>query len=799
MKQDRFLQQFQMKVSDVKSRNEHFHMEIELLYILEGSMELVVGEQQFSLKKDDVVVVNENKRHSYTTTEGSLFCEISIPYEIIREAVGDTGVFLWCNSTVEQNEAYDILRGVLRKMLNQYVRGDGETHSFAQIGLFYNLLEVLSFHFLIAVRDKISASDKYDERIDAINNYVRSRYNEQISLNELSKQLYLSNAYLSRFFKKNYGMNFAEYLTNIRLFHAVDDLVYTDTPITRIAVDNGFSSVTLFNKAFKNVYGETPKVFRNKSRQERPEGKEAISSEIQEKLFGFLLEQKDEKTEFLPQRTLEVHADTTDVQTYTKNWNKAINMGRAHDFLEAGMQEHALLMKRKFGFHCMRIWNIFSEEMFVSMSSSKGIENFRNFDIVLDFFVENDIIPYLELSAIERFEISNFNEAVLHERGEEPQLLWWKKVLEDFLKHVIQRYGRATVEKWKFDIWDGWQGEEEKEEHIVNYLKGFAEAYHLIKDRLPNSQVGGCGSTGFFQKKRLIRMLELWTDFAPMPDFFSVKLYGYAKGEDGNNIFAKRTTDQDFVSNDLDRIKQLLDDYHFPVEQIYVEEWSQSLSNRNLLNDSCFRGAFNMRNMIQCIGKADLMVYSGGSDRISEYYDTKALLFGGLGMLTKDSIIKPSGYTCLFMNQLYEKYIQKSENSFITTDDHGAYGIVCHNCKKLNYYYYIADENELRQDAIWQYYEDTDGLHMNFRLHNVENGVYQIQIQQINENSGSIVDQWKAMNYYDDLPREVVQYLQRMSQPQMSLYRVKVEDGELYIPMKLLANEIAYISVEKLL
>ena len=117
----------------------------------------------------------------------------------------------------------------------------------------------------------------------------------------------------------------------------------------------------------------------------------------------------------------------------------------------------------------------------------------------------------------------------------------------------------------------------------------------------------------------------------------------------------------------------------------------------------------------------------------------------------------------------------------------------------MNYYYYIADENELRQDAIWQYYEDTDGLHMNFRLHNVENGVYQIQIQQINENSGSIVDQWKAMNYYDDLPREVVQYLQRMSQPQMSLYRVKVEDGELYIPMKLLANEIAYISVEKLL
>ena len=46
-------------------------------------------------------------------------------------------------------------------------------------------------------------------------------------------------------------MSFAEYLTNVRLFHAVDDLLYTSTPITRIAYDNGFASVAVFNKIFK--------------------------------------------------------------------------------------------------------------------------------------------------------------------------------------------------------------------------------------------------------------------------------------------------------------------------------------------------------------------------------------------------------------------------------------------------------------------------------------------------------------------------------------------------------------------
>lgn len=61
-------------------------------------------------------------------------------------------------------------------------------------------------------------------------------------------------------------MSFAEYLTNVRLFHAVDDLLYTSMPITRIAYDNGFASVAVFNKVFKNAYGETPSVFRKKAK-----------------------------------------------------------------------------------------------------------------------------------------------------------------------------------------------------------------------------------------------------------------------------------------------------------------------------------------------------------------------------------------------------------------------------------------------------------------------------------------------------------------------------------------------------
>lgn len=801
MNKNKLLDQFQLKVSDVNSCQEHFHTEIELLYMLEGSMNLTVGEQSFEMHKDDIIVINENKRHSFTSSAGSLFCEIVIPYEIISEHAQDAKVFLFCNSTVEQNEAYDSLRAVLRKMLTHYVRSDGDIHSFSQIGLFFNLLEVLSFHFLISGKDKISYSDRYDERIEMINSYVRNRYNEQISLNELSQQLYLSNAYLSRFFKKNYGMNFAEYLTNIRLFHAVDDLIYTDNPIVRVALDNGFSSVTHFNKVFKSIHGETPTAFRNKSRKEKTEDTRSIPSQIQEKLVNVLVMQNDEKKEYVVKDNLEIHADTKISYPYDQNWNQVINMGMASDFLEAGLQDHALIMKKKFGFSCMRIWNIFSEDMFVSMDSDRGIENFRHFDIVFDFLVENRITPFLELNMDIRYEIDNFNEAIFKRAlyREDAELSRWGKILEDFLKHVIHRYGRTTVENWRFEIWDCWQGQRETDALIVRYLKNFENAYMHIKKLLPNSQVGGCGSAGFYDKDRFFQMLQLWKSYAPIPDFFSVKIFGYIKREDESVVFSKRTTNQDFVSHELELIQKAFETFDFNVKQLYVSEWASTLSNRNLLNDSCYNGAFNMKTMIQCIGKADLMMYSEASDNISEYYDTIELLYGGLGMLTKDDIIKPSGYACLFMNQLYDKYIQKGDNYLITTDEQGDYGIVCHNCKKLNYHYFVTDENELNRDEIWQYYEDNDAFVMNFCLDNVENGVYQIQIQQINEKHGSVLDQWKNMNYYDDLPREAVDYLKRMAQPYMSLYRVEVTDGKLHMNMQLLANEIDFIKIEKLL
>lgn len=63
---------------------------------------------------------------------------------------------------------------------------------------------------------------------------------------------------LTRYFKKQTGTTFYQYLQKIRLKHAYYDLMHTDMKIIDIALNNGFKNVKSFEKVFQNKYQKTP-------------------------------------------------------------------------------------------------------------------------------------------------------------------------------------------------------------------------------------------------------------------------------------------------------------------------------------------------------------------------------------------------------------------------------------------------------------------------------------------------------------------------------------------------------------
>ncbi len=87
-----------------------------------------------------------------------------------------------------------------------------------------------------------------DKRISRIIREVEERFDEALSLRVFAQKEFLSEAYLSRYFKKTTGLGFLQYLTEVRLKHAIQDLLHSAESITEIALKTVFRVKSIFQK-----------------------------------------------------------------------------------------------------------------------------------------------------------------------------------------------------------------------------------------------------------------------------------------------------------------------------------------------------------------------------------------------------------------------------------------------------------------------------------------------------------------------------------------------------------------------
>ncbi len=70
----------------------------------------------------------------------------------------------------------------------------------------------------------------------------------------------------SRFFKKNSGNSFTDYVAQLRVGHACKLLSETDLPVTDICFEVGYGNVSNFNRVFRLQRGLTPSAYRRLAR-----------------------------------------------------------------------------------------------------------------------------------------------------------------------------------------------------------------------------------------------------------------------------------------------------------------------------------------------------------------------------------------------------------------------------------------------------------------------------------------------------------------------------------------------------
>lgn len=99
-----------------------------------------------------------------------------------------------------------------------------------------------------------------------VKQYIWNHLQEELSVNLLAKEVFISADYLYRLFRKNEGMSVGEYITNARMLYASELLKSQEVGVSRAAILSGYSNYCYFTKVFKKYYGVTPSKYKNTMR-----------------------------------------------------------------------------------------------------------------------------------------------------------------------------------------------------------------------------------------------------------------------------------------------------------------------------------------------------------------------------------------------------------------------------------------------------------------------------------------------------------------------------------------------------
>ena len=101
-----------------------------------------------------------------------------------------------------------------------------------------------------------------DNLIDQARKYISAEYMNDISLDDISRRINISSYYFSKLFKEETGVNFIEYLTDLRMEKSKELLASPNMSIKDICVSVGYQDPNYFSRIFKKINGVTPSEYR---------------------------------------------------------------------------------------------------------------------------------------------------------------------------------------------------------------------------------------------------------------------------------------------------------------------------------------------------------------------------------------------------------------------------------------------------------------------------------------------------------------------------------------------------------
>lgn len=248
----------------------HVHTEFEILTMYDGHTEFNVNEQMYIVEKGDIIFVNSRVPHSTNIYAGARAFYIQFGVGMNTEDKytkfskylarfinsGSDDVVIFKKGT----EINETLLPLLDKILSENIEKKPAYETFVK-SYMYNILAVLYRYNVLNTPDSFFKDGNISKLLPVLE-YIDNHYNEPITLEQLASILHVSEYHFCRMFKKTIKTSLVQYLNFVRVCKAEKMLISTDKSISEISFENGFSSVSYFNRIFKKQKSCTPGEYR---------------------------------------------------------------------------------------------------------------------------------------------------------------------------------------------------------------------------------------------------------------------------------------------------------------------------------------------------------------------------------------------------------------------------------------------------------------------------------------------------------------------------------------------------------
>lgn len=246
----------------------HHHDFYEIYYFIKGEVAYDIVGKSYNLCPGDILMIAPDELHQPIIENGNYERIVFwVSKSFLKELSGDNTDLIRCFNLMKK-DCKNLLR--LEPNLSQRIRTmleniniNNQSQEYGSKLITKAMIQILLIELARIIENSPESMIMYHPASDLISSVVKhidNNLKNQLTLDDIAKEFFISKFYLSHIFKKAIGTTVYRYLTQKRLILS-KELISMGKPIKSVYSECGYQDYSSFFRMFKKEYGITPKEY----------------------------------------------------------------------------------------------------------------------------------------------------------------------------------------------------------------------------------------------------------------------------------------------------------------------------------------------------------------------------------------------------------------------------------------------------------------------------------------------------------------------------------------------------------